>query len=293
MLTCTNQLSAQQLTDLEKLCDLCKATDSNLVAFYKHYLSQKRSSPCNILYYQQNQLIGFLSLFFFYKDACEIALMVAPAHRRDGIASRLIKECLSLIKTQPINTLIFSAPSELNTHWLSIKGFHHCGSEYQMQRLQGAPLMVQNDSLILRLAILEDIEALCAIDRLCFQTQQSNLEGRFHELLNSQSHRLFLALKDGNPIGKAHVSFQQETNQLSDIGIIPSLQGQGYGSLLISHCINFAQSANKKPVSLDVETTNQHALKLYTQLGFTVVNAYDFWSIPIETLTFILRFAWH
>ena len=284
MLTRNQQLNTQQLTDLDTLCANCKNTDGNSVAIYKHLLKQYRPVACNILNYQQQQLIGFLSTFFFYEDTCEIIVMVAPTFRRKGVATQMIKEILPLLRGQRIKMAMLSTPKGLNNKWLSSKGFDYQNSEYQMQWKLHEPIIIANKSLVIRPATDADIPILCAIDDACFPIQQPHIESHFQELLHDASYKLFIAEKKGEPIGKTHLSCQQGKVRLTDIAILPKAQGNGFGSEMVAHCINYCLAANLPDINLDVETSNQGALRLYNRLGFIVSNAYDFWKGPIEAL---------
>ena len=283
-LTRHHQLDQKQMLDLDALCIDCKNTDKNIVAIYKHLLSQNRLFPCNLLYYQEEKLVGFLSTFFFYEDACEIAIMVAPAWRRQGIATYMLNDILPRIDSQQIKKLIFSVPAELNNHRLPLQGFCYQSSEYQMLRQLPDPLLITNKELLVRPAVLADIPTLCVIDATCFTTPQPNMARRLEQLLHDSSYTLFVAEKEGEIIGKAHISWQQDSARLTDIAILPLFQRFGCGSALIAHCINYCLTTNHANIHLDVEVNNQDALRLYLRLGFIVDNAYDFWSIPIEMI---------
>src|SRR4051812_19799815 len=86
-----NQLSALQLQQLHELAALCQTTDGGVPCLYPHLLKEKRETDNNLLYYKNNQLIGFLSVYFFYADACEISLMVHPDYRQQKIATQLLQ----------------------------------------------------------------------------------------------------------------------------------------------------------------------------------------------------------
>ncbi len=284
MLTHTSQLTTEQLAELEALCADCKHTDGNIISLYNHILSQNRSIACNVFYHQKNQLVGFLSTFFFYEDACEVAVLVAPTYRKQGIARQMIKANLPLIAAQGIKTLIFSSPNGLNTPWLPAQGFSYEHSEYQMQRRSIDPILSGNHSLMVRAAILADIPAFCTIDEACFSSPQPDMDRRVHHLLNDPEYKLFVAEIDGIPVGKAHIHCQKEGARFTDIAILPHLQGRGFGSELLAHCINYCRAIHLEKISLDVETNNQHALNLYLRLGFAVINSCDFWTIPLQSL---------
>ncbi len=289
MLTRTHQLTQQQLLELEELCCACKMKDGNTVAVYKHIINQNRPRLCNILYYHKKKLTGFLSVFFFYEDACEISVMVRPDFRKQHIATEMIQEILPLVQTENINTLIFSAPHNLYNPLLLAKGFCYLHSEYQMHHQENHPVSIDNPSLVVRVATARDIPILCTIDHACFPTPQPDLAMHLQNLLFDPNYRILISEFKGIIVGKAHLDLQPDVTRLSDIAILPQFQGRGLGSTLLAHCINYSLAADQPNLSLGVETSNQHALKIYMGRGFVINNAYDFWSIPIE----VLRFAKH
>ncbi len=291
MLIQTYQLDHKQLAQLDLLCADCKNNDSNVVAIYRHLLDTDRLRPANILYYEHDidVLTGFLGAFFFSEDTCEIALMVAPGIRRQGIASQMIKAILPLIQAEGIQRLIFSSPHGLNDEWLTASGFHYQGSEFEMQRSGNKPIAIQNSATRVRVATDADIPTLCAIDAACFPTHKIDPPTRICTLLNNPTHCLFMINQNGKAVGKAHLNWQPQGARLSDIAILPDHQKHGLGTALLAHCINHALAANKPNIVLDVETNNKQALRLYTRLGFAIINAHDYWSIDELGLTGFLH----
>ena len=57
---------------------------------------------------------------------------------------------------------------------------------------------------------------------------------------------------------------------LGHFGVIPGLQGQGLGTVLIAHLMAQAKARGFGTVALDVSSGNPRAQKLYEQLGFIV-----------------------
>lgn len=64
MLSNTNQLNEDQLKDLEQLKTICKKSDGSVPNLYTHLLIQKRNFPTILLDYENQKLIGFLSVIF-------------------------------------------------------------------------------------------------------------------------------------------------------------------------------------------------------------------------------------
>lgn len=284
MLISNNQLNKSQLHSLDNLATLCRATDGGVPALYRHILAQKRTSDNNVIYFQDNILLGFLSIYFFYTNACEVSVMVAPTHRRQGIAKQLIQSILPLAIAKHISTLIFSTPTEANAKWLSQLGYVYQNSEYHMQRNSFEPIFITRQALTIRKATVADIPALCAIDELCFAEVEENMPARFTSLLDDSNYSILLAFHHEKAVGKAHIRWQTDDAILSDIAITPRYQRQGWGSELLAYCINHALSLGKTKLALDVETSNQNALKLYTRHGFKTTNANDFWAIETDKL---------
>ncbi len=289
MLIQTAQLDHAQQLELEALCAECKRGDGNVVAVYPHLLGKNRGRPANVLYYDKDQLVGFLGAFFFQTNACEIGLMVAPAYRRKGIASHLLHAIRPLLQSESVNTLRFSIPQGLYTDDLSARGFHYQGSEYQMHRDSTNPAVATGPLSIVRLATMADLPTLLAIDQACFPGEKIGMPARIITQLNDPGICLFLIHQNGVPVGKAHLNWQDKGARLSDIGILPHAQGKGIGGVLLAYCINYALLEKKYDLWLDVESKNQHALGLYTRLGFEIDNAHDYWSIYEFGLTAFLR----
>ena len=65
---------------------------------------------------------------------------------------------------------------------------------------------------------------------------------------------------------------QEDELYIMNLGIKEECQGQGLGTKLIEHIISRAPDFEANKVSLDVATNNPMAEKLYSRLGFKVVN---------------------
>lgn len=284
MLSTTNQLNKDQLNDLELLKNECKKADGSVPNLYTHLLAQKRTLPSIVMYYDKQKLIGFLSVFFFYDDAVEVSIIIHPKHRRKGLAKKLLRNILPLVKEQGFFKLIFSSPAHLNNQWLRDIGFNYMHSEHYMERNDLTPLLDYKNNLTYRTATEKDIPLLCVLDEACFFKQQDELIPRFEHILSDRTYEIVLAFENNNLIGKAHIRWEKHGATLSDIAVLPVRQGKGLGTALISHCINYALTEGKPNLNLDVETHNQKALNLYTRLGFLTQNSCDYWEIDLNEL---------
>jgi ribosomal protein S18 acetylase RimI-like enzyme len=88
--------------------------------------------------------------------------------------------------------------------------------------------------------------------------------------LGNGSGRLYLALTGpgGTPVGYAVVSWKEEIFDILYLGIMPFLRGRGYGKAVIGELIDEAEKLGAQSVQLEVEKSNETAVKLYKGAGF-------------------------
>jgi ribosomal protein S18 acetylase RimI-like enzyme len=289
MMDINHQLSARQMDQLSELLAICQQQDGNVPNVYPHLLLQHRQYPVNLLFFQKDQLIGFLSIYFFYKNACEMALLVHPDHRRRGIGRRLIQTLISFLESQQIQRVIVTSPQGLLADWFASQGYDYDHSEYHMIRQNKVPVLIPvNPQFEIVQARMEHIPRLYELDALCFPDQHSN-HLRFEGILADREYEVLVVLRNNELIGKAHIRWFDKKATLSDIGVFTEYRGKGIGTALIAHCINLILAESIFLIDLDVETKNIDALKLYSALGFLVENATDYWQISLPKLTELLK----
>jgi GNAT superfamily N-acetyltransferase len=277
-------LTDQQQKALNTLLMQCKQADLNTIPTYPHLLRKKRPLPGNLLYFQNNKLLGFLAAFFFYNEACEITLMVSKPFRRQKIATLMLKALIPLLESQRITNVIFSTPTCCNGDWLEKLGMVYKGSEYQMQCTHIISPPINYDKFCVRMATHQDWASLSAINEACFPTKRPGENPDFQLLLKNKEYQLFIIEQKGKIVGKLHMQRLENTVRFTDIGILPIQQNQGIGSYLLVSCMSYVQKTYGLPITLDVETSNRKALNLYLRQGFEMNNAYDFWIMPFKTL---------
>ncbi|WP_133130662.1 GNAT family N-acetyltransferase [Legionella yabuuchiae] len=284
MLIQTSQLNKKQLLELKQLQRACKVADQHIIPIYPHILIEPRQKPSTFLYYENERLIGFVSAYFFYDNACEVALMVDPAFRRQKIASVLLASLLPFIDSEEVVQVIVSSTEKAKDSWLPSWGFRYYESEYEMIRFSNEKIVLESPRLHFKKASIDDASFLCKADSLCFPDYPHDIRTRILALLNDRAYRLVIASINEQPVGKAHIHWIREGAKLSDIAILPDLQAQGLGRELIAYCINYALDQKKPRLCLDVQTKNSHAIKLYARLGFEIETMCDYWVSTTKRL---------
>jgi len=279
MIIHTQHLEHETIAALNALSAICQHHDGNKIATYTELLIHQRPKPDSLLYYKNKQLIGFAAVFFFEYDNAEISLLVHPQYRKKGYGHTLLHTLLeSIQKSRPVGNVNFSVPHGLNTDSLTAHKLQYQSSEYEMQFQIQHPVDIHLDSLDIRVATHADMQVLCLIDQTCFPKTHPYSMHRFETLLSREDHLIFVASYQNQMIGKAHLSWDKKAARLSDIAVLPTMQGQGFGKKIITYCLNQALKIPQSNITLSVETHNKNALNLYQHLGFQVINAIDYWE---------------
>ena len=110
-----------------------------------------------------------------------------------------------------------------------------------------------------------------------------NAQQLSEEILNPNNQYIFL--KKGNTnIGyfkinenEAQTEFQtKNTLELERIYVLPELQGNGFGKVILEETIKIAKSKGKSKVWLGVWKNNPNAVRFYERNGFSIVGVHDF-----------------
>lgn len=283
MIIQTKKLKTKQIEDILMLRSFCCEVDKNKIPIHKSVLLKDRAFPSTLLCYENQELIAFLSAFFFYQNCCEITLMVKPEYRQRGVASKLLQLIFPLFEEQNINYLQFSVASNFIKNLLLQKEFKYVRSEYDMSRNSFEKIAVKSKDTVVRESKHNDLLCILNLDKACFGDDKTTTLERIENFLKNNNKILILELKQ-KPIGKAHVHLFDNYVRLTDIAILPGEQDKGYGSLLLGAAVNYILAKNIFRILLEVEANNQHALNLYKKLGFEVTNTYDFWSVSTKSL---------
>ena len=125
----------------------------------------------------------------------------------------------------------------------------------------------------IRLATIDDAQAIYAIEQQSFSVPWS-----------LESNKLYMVICEENKIvGYAGAWLVYDEGQITNIAIIPSARGKGYGSKLTKQLIDECLMRGMKEIFLEVRISNLAALAMYRNLGFSVKGIRkDYYSEPME-----------
>ena len=134
----------------------------------------------------------------------------------------------------------------------------------------------------IRLATIEDAHAIYEIEQQSFSVPW-RLESVLAELEGAEN-KLYMAICEENHIvGYAGAWLVYDEGQITNIAVLPSARGKGYGSKLTKQLINECFSRGMHEIFLEVRISNLAALAMYRNLGFSVKGIRkDYYSEPTE-----------
>lgn len=117
---------------------------------------------------------------------------------------------------------------------------------------------------------MDDLEALCALERAVFPTFWS--EKALRELLNDPKYLILLHRDEsGAPIAYLIGWMVGDEAELARIGVLPEFRGRGVARKLLDQALEIWRSRGASHVWLEVRETNAAALGLYQSRGFELV----------------------
>ena len=275
MIQSTNTLNDHQLLEAKALIAICQKYDGT---FRDPYLSNMLNfdpdMPAFFLYYEKGELVGLLTIYADDQDV-EVAILVHPNHRRQGIARALYRSFEKETASYPIESVTFQTERiflENHPDFASNWGLVEDDETETWLGKDRRPYPLVNDSNLE--VLLADRSYQDQISQLKFQAFSEEHESRevvdryVAKALKDPESRLYILLKDGQVIGTCTVDLSSNTNYFYGLAIAELERGNGYGSYLAKSLVNQLIEQNDKEFQIAVEDSNVGAKRLYEKIGF-------------------------
>lgn len=134
----------------------------------------------------------------------------------------------------------------------------------------------------IRLATIEDAQAIYEIEQQSFSVPW-RLESVLAELEGAANKLYMVICEENHIVGYAGAWLVYDEGQITNIAVLPSARGKGYGSKLTKQLINECFSRGMHEIFLEVRISNLAALVMYRNLGFSVKGIRkEYYSEPTE-----------
>ena len=275
MIQATNTLNDHQLLEAKALIAICQKDDGT---FRDPYLSNMLNfdpdMPAFFLYYEKGELVGLLTVYADDQDV-EVAILVHPNHRRQGIARALYRSFEKETASYPIESVTFQ------TECVFLERHPDFVNNWGLVEDEETETWLGKDRRPYPLATVSNLDVLLAdrsyqdqISQLKFQAFSEEHESRevvdryVAKALKDPESRLYILLKNGQVIGTCTVDLSSNTNYLYGLAIAEHERGKGYGSYLAKSLVNQLIEQNDKEFQIAVEDSNVGAKRLYEKIGF-------------------------
>ena len=275
MIQATHTLNDHQLLEAKALIAICQKYDGT---FRDPYLSNMLNfdpdMPAFFLYYEKGELIGLLTVYADDPDV-DVAILVHPNHRRQGIARALYRSFEKETTSYPIESVTFQ------TERVFLENHPDFASNWGLVEDDETETWLGKDRRPYPLATISNLEVVLAdrsyqdqISQLKFEAFSEEHESRevvdryVAKALKDPESRLYILLKNDQVIGTCTVDLSSNTNYFYGLAIAELERGKGYGSYLAKSLVNQLIAQNDKEFQIAVEDSNVGAKRLYEKIGF-------------------------
>ena len=134
----------------------------------------------------------------------------------------------------------------------------------------------------IRLATIEDAHAIYEIEQQSFSVPW-RLESVLAELEGAANKLYMVICEENHIVGYAGAWLVYDEGQITNIAVLPSARGKGYGSKLTKQLIDECFSRGMHEIFLEVRISNLAALAMYRNIGFSVKGIRkEYYSEPTE-----------
>ena len=275
MIQATHTLNDHQLLDAKALIAICQKYDGTFRDPYlSNMLNFDPNMPAFFLYYEKGELVGLLTVYADDPDV-EVAILVHPNHRRQGIARALYRSFEKETASYPIESVTFQ------TERVFLERHPEFASNWGLVEDEETETWLGKDRRPYPLATVSNLEVVLAdrsyqdqISQLKFEVFSEEHESRevvdryVAKALKDPESCLYILLKNGQVIGTCTVDLSSNTNYLYGLAIAELERGKGYGSYLAKSLVNQLIKQNDKAFQIAVEDSNVGAKRLYEKIGF-------------------------
>ena len=271
-----NTAALEAIASLERRC--LAVDGGRLKLEWGTLRSRKAGEVRDLLWWEDGELCGFLGIYGYRAGVFEVTGMVDPLKRRRGIGRALLDEALALLRTLGGGQVLLVVPRvSAGGHALAQSyGMVYEHSEHAL-RLDARPAAAPTGpQLRLRQATEADIPLLSGLYLDAFGDAAVN-----PDRLSGERSRTLVIMLDGAAVGTIALARDGARGGVYGFVIDRSLRGRGIGGRVLRRACADLFEAGVEYVDLEVEVENEHALGLYTAVGFRALATDDYYKLAL------------
>lgn len=233
----------------------------------------------DILWWEGDQLIGFLGLYAFAPPTAELAGMVHPAARRRGIATALLDAALPVCRDRGYRQalLVTSRTSPAGRGFALSRAAILEHSEHALVLLDAPADGPTDPRVTVRTATQADAPEISRLLTSAFGTSESAV---IEPAAMEASSTVLIELA-GSVVGTLRLTRESdEAAGIYGFAVDPAWRGRGIGRDVLRRVCHTLRDDGVHRIGLEVAVDNDHAMGLYSALGFTAVTTEDYYALP-------------
>jgi len=277
-----NQYDFNIINNLKNLCLEIDKTSLKLELDYKLSKVKLKDKCINnineFMYYNDNELIGYIGICQFGNDTVEVNGMVHPKYRKNGI----FKKLFSLVKDEwykrsSQNMLLLSdRSSTLGIQFIKDNSNIYDHSEYEMFLKHDVQKEVSSYTVKLRNSTIYDAKEIAFQNSIYFDIEYN---GEEFPMTEEDASFIYIAEVNNKVVGKVHLEISNCVGGIFGLGVLPEYRSKGYARQILNISINKLKEKGTKEIMLQVSVTNKNALNLYKSCGFEETSTMDYYKL--------------
>lgn len=274
--------------DINKLQQYCLFFDKTALKLELDYklsraegLKGALNNVNEFMYYNNNELIGYIGIDHFGGTTLEVNGMVHPEFRRKGVFGKLFQLVKDeRVKRKAKNMLLLSDnKSVAGQGFIKSTGASYEHSEYEMFLRLNPKQDLSLENVVLRKANNKDAREITNQNSIYFDIEFQEEDIKMPEDEEKCGMIIYIAEVGNKIIGKVHLEVSGDIGGIYGLGVTPDYRGKGYGREILMGAIEMLKERNKKEIMLQVAAKNNKALNLYKSCGFEETSIMDYYQI--------------
>lgn len=284
-------LSPTEMAECEQLVSLCNRYENLHMQLSREMLAVRSGKEnADFLYYQDDMLVGYLSLMSWGTEERELHIgVVHPNYRRQGIFRALLEAARAECARRGTRKFVLICENSASsaTACMPALGAHYTFSEHEMVLENFHDSMTFDDRLTLSLANSGNIDALVAVQSRSFNDSEAFVLLMVAKFLQEPQRHFYLAtfgeegLSCREPVGVLRLDEFGDEIGIYAFGVLPEYRRRGYGRQMLEEIIREIRTRSQKTIKLEVDTRNPVALSLYRSCGFGIRTTYNYYVIDL------------
>ncbi len=286
-ITSATEFSIQQLDEIQELESVCRTFDNTISSIsFAQELNFNEDMDSFFFAYEDDKLVGMISVFAPVKGKAELSAFVLPQKREQGVFKSLLKKAAAVLEKYEVHEVYF-VHDEANKAGAAVlekleTTLSH--SEYLLVYDKNFNSTVQSPQVSIKETYAKDIKESVRLAIEIFGGEEKQWTALYAKSYTSPKARCFTADYGGETFGICSVNNTDKGLFLFSLGILPAFRSKGLGRSMLFAMTGMLSSESLADILLEVDSENIAAYNLYTTSGFKKKVRFDYHELSLISL---------